>query len=182
MLSADFYLHEIGLNYRPSYEPKTVPMPYIHGNEDGPIIVTDDWYVQQKKSWIANVKDDVKEFRIEMMELLMERDRLNYKLGLLNPLSKKGNKKRLKIMIEIEDINAQIQMYKKLSGWKSEKLHDGFWFARAIRFMKDRWKEVKKKLDKFYDKHEETILKVAAVALPVIIGGALNKLAGAFSC
>lgn len=181
MLSADFYLNEIGLNFRPTYQPKKVPMPYIHGNEDGPIIVTEDWYVEAQKEWIANVKDDVKEFRLELMELLMKRDRCNYQLGLINPLSKKGIKKRLKLMEEIEDINAQIQMYKKMSGWTSEKLHQGFWFARAIRFMKDRWKEAKKKIEKFYDKHEKVINKFAAIALPIVIGGIVNKIAGVFS-
>lgn len=151
-------------------EPIEVPMPFIHGDTDGPIVVTKDWYVKTKKERLYSNAEDMKEVQIELMQLIAERDRLKYKLGQLNPGKKRDAKIRAAICIKLKDIEVEIESIQRFYGIDLNTLDRGSKLGRFVANVKKVFKTIKKKIKKFYRKHEELINGICALAIPVLIG------------
>lgn len=162
-------------------EPKYIPVPFIKGcpGAEGPIIVTEDWYVNEKKKRMAKKAKERKELQIEMMQLLSQRDRLRIKLEELDPSKKKDSKKIVAINEKLKNIDAELKMLQMESGVNLEALDQGTKFGRFVGRLKRTWKRAVKKVKKFYKRNKELIIGVAAIALPALFGGLVRKLVAA---
>lgn len=157
---------------KPEKNVKVVPMPFIQGNpEEGPLIVTDDWYVKEEKKKFTKQAKNKKSMQIDMMQLIAQRDQLNIELGKLDPGKKKDAKKIVYINIKLKDIDAELKMLQEQSGIDLNNLEHGTRFARFVGFFKRKFHHIKKKIKKFYRTYEEPINGLIAVIIPIAIAG-----------
>ena len=151
-----------------------VEMPFIKGNGDGPIVVTEDWYVKKTKKREAQRAKKRRGLQVEMMELLAKRDRIRHKLGELDPSKKKDAKKIINYNIALRDIQAQLEMLEQQSGVRIEELDHGTKLSRVWNRVKKTcgkwWKDTKR----FFKDNRETVSIVGSVVLP-ILGAAIVK-------
>lgn len=160
-------------------EPVKIPMPFIEGdpNVKGPLLITKDWYVKEKKKKIATVAKQKKELQIEMMELLARRDVIRGKLARLNPYDPKDASKIVKFNIELKDIKVQLDYMSQQTGVNITELDHGTRFSRKINEFKRRVTKKIKKVKEFFSNNMEAIVKVTIGVLPIVIGIA-SKLFG----
>lgn len=151
-------------------DPFVKPMPQIKGIPGvvGPLYVTEDWYIKRKKEIAAERTKQKKDWQIEMMQLIAQKDLLRYKLGKLNPGKKKDAKRIASINIRIKDIEADIRMHEEFSGVKIEELDHGTKLGKFCGKFKWIGKKIKKSIKKFYRKHEEIITNIASIVLPFL--------------
>lgn len=163
-------------------EPRKIPMPFIKGvpGVKGPLLITEDWYVKQRKKVIAQKVVDKRDFQVEMMQLLAKRDRLRHTLGKLDPTNRKDSKRIVSINIKLKDIDAELQMLQEQSGVNMNELDHGTRFGRYVGHFQRAVKKGIKKIKKFYNRHAELINNMALIIIPTIFGGLIKKLAGVF--
>lgn len=161
-------------------EPIEIPMPFIEGcpGVKGPLIITKDWYIKRKKKEIAKISKGQKEMQIEIMQLIAERDRIRYKIGQLNPAKKKDALKIAALNVKLRDCVEGIDALVTLADVKLDKLDHGSKLGQFIGQLKCIYKDVKKKVKKFYKRHEEVISGLANIFLPVMLAGLMKKLLG----
>lgn len=159
-------------------EPIEVPMPFIHGTPGvrGPLVITKDWYVKAEKERLAKRSKMKRDFQIEMMQLIAQRDQINMKLGELDPAKKKDAKKIVWCNIKLKDIDAELQMLQAQSHIDLNELEHGTQFARFVGAFKRKIHKVKKKIKKFFKTYEEPITALITVAVPIIIATAVKCL------
>lgn len=161
-------------------EPIEIPMPFIKGdpNVEGPLIVTEDWYVKKKKKKLTAIAREKKDMQIEMMRLLGKRDLLRDRLGKLDPGKKKDSKLIVSINIALKDIDAELSMLQEQSGIKLTELDHGTKFQRRVSMVKKKVGGFFKKVKKFFKRHSDTIMDIASVAIPIAIAIFATTLAG----
>ena len=181
-------------DYRVLKKPIEMKMPIIkHCNPDAikpPLLVTKDWYCDKlEKRVIENAKNH-KLDQINIMELIIERDAIKDKLGMLDRRKPKDAKRILKLNCRLKDIQAQIEWLEAACG-KNEKVDYGSKFGRVCRRVKNvvtsACKTVKKAVSKtlkkigdflqFDDKDWAIIGQVAVVALVGIVTKNFGKVA-----
>lgn len=152
-------------------EPIEVPMPFIHGTPGvkGPLIITKDWYVKAEKERLAKKAKMKRDFQIEMMQLIAQRDQINMKLGELDPSKKKDSKKIVWCNIKLKDIDAELKMLQAQSHIDLNELEHGTQFARFVGAFKRKINKMKKKIKKFFKTYEESITALITVTIPLII-------------
>lgn len=156
-----------------------VPVPFISGDENhGPLIITEDWYVEKRKEELADYSHNMKDIQIHMMQLIAERDRLKYKLGELNPGSKKDAKKIVSFNVKLRDIEAELTSYQQIYHINLDEVDKGSKLGRFIGRIKRTFKTAKKKVKKFVKRNKELISGLAAIILPVLITSLSTKLVG----
>lgn len=161
-------------------EPVEVPMPFIHGTPGarGPIVVTKDWYVKQEKKRLASKAKDKRAYQTNMMKLIAQRDRINIKLGELDPAKKKDSEKIVKYNVKLKSIEAELSMLQRQSHIDLNELEHGTKGSRIIGAVKRKAKEVKKKVKKFYKTYKEPLNQLFAAALPIAIAGVVKLAIG----
>ena len=166
----------------PKKPRKEVPMPFIKGDgkKKSKVIITEDWYVKQKKKHAVERAMDKKDMQREMMRLLAKQDRIRHKLGQLNPNKKKDSKKIVAYNEELKDIDAQLKMLEAQSGCKLDELDHGTRFGKFVGKIKHAWKRFKKKVKKVYERNEQLIVAIASVVIPVIGGVIIKGILGLF--
>lgn len=159
-------------------EPIEVPMPFIHGTPGvrGPLVITKDWYVKAEKERLAKKAKMKRDFQIEMMQLIAQRDQINMKLGELDPGKKKDAKKIVWANIKLKDIDAELQMLQEQSHINLNELEHGTQFARFVGAFKRKINKFKKKVKKFFKTYEEPITALITVAVPIIIATVVKSL------
>lgn len=157
-------------------KPKVVPMPDIDSNPNvqGPLRVTEKWYVKKKRRQQINRLKDQTDCQKEMIRLLTRKEELRYKLGTLDISKKKDAKKIASINIELKYIDADIEMLEMQSGIKASELDRGSKLGRFVGKVKMITKKVSKKVKKFFKRHKEVVSAIASVLVPVL-GGLIFK-------
>lgn len=163
--------------------PKEIPMPFIHGCKGAKeqIVVTENWYVKEKKSQLARVAENKKDAQIEMMQLIAKRDRLRYKLGKLDPSKKKDSKLIVTINIQLKDIEAELKTLQQLTGINIDKLDRGTRLGRFVGKIKKIFHKVKKVVKRWYNEYEDVIKGVLAIAIPVVVSTIAKKIIAIFA-
>ena len=182
-----YYLDPLD-NSKPTEKPmqkkskKEIPMPFIKGDgsKKRKVIITEDWYVKQKKKHAAERAMDKKDMQLEMMRLVAKRDRIRYKLGELNPHKKKDSKKIIAYNEELKDIDAQLKMLQEQSGIKLDELDHGTKLGRFVGKIKRAWKRFTKKVKKVYERNEALIVGIASVVIPIVGGIIIKGILGLF--
>lgn len=191
-------LRDHRFDYKIVREPKPVPMPIIkHYDENNmyrpPLIVTTDWYCEKAEAQAIQNAKNHKLDQIDAMELIIERDRIRDKLGLLDRRKPKDAKRILKLNCKLRDIDAQIKWLEDACGKHNQKVDYGSTFGRKCRRIKEMAtkagravkKVVKKTIKKvgdffqFDDKCWAAIGQCAVVAFVGIVSKNFAKL-GAF--
>lgn len=177
-LEADRQMNARNRKEKTITEPKVVKMPFIHGTPgvEGPLVVTEDWYIKEEKKRLAKNAKTKKEMQVEMMRLIAQRDRLNIKLGQLDPGKKKDSKKIVYINIKLKDIDAELKMLQEQSHINLDELDHGTKFSRYVGYFKRKLHQIGKKIKKFYHKYEEPITALITVAIPMVIAGVVRML------
>lgn len=159
-----------------------VPMPCIVGEPDkGPIVITKDWYVKHKKKQMAHYASNRKDAQIKVMQMLADIDRLRYELGHLDPGDKKDSKKIVAINVRIKDMEADIESLEFLYDFKMDKLDLGSRLGKFMYKLKKTFKSIKKKIVNFFYEHEETILGIACLFIPIIFRSISMRIAKALA-
>lgn len=151
-------------------EPIEVPMPRIKGcpGAIGPVHITEDWYIKEKQKKMVKRAKEKKDLQIEMIQLLAQKDRLRFKLGELNPASKRDSKMIAKINIRLKDIDCELDMLETQSGVHIDELDKGTKVGRFLGRMKRMGRKICKKIKRFYRNNSELICGIATVILPII--------------
>lgn len=134
----------------------------------GPIKVTQDYYDEAVRKRDKKREKDVKRMRVEMIQLIAEKDMLKKKLAELNPGKKKDSKKIAAINVRLEKVNRNIELLEKASGTNAKELDHGTKPARIIGSIKRKVKKMFKKTKKFIKRNEELIVGMASIILPVV--------------
>jgi len=155
------------------FKPREIPMPYIDTRtNNGPLVITEDWYWKQKTKQTIKRAKDKKQDHIEMIQLLARRDMLRAKLGELDIRKKKDAKKIAVINIKLKDIDAELQMLEMHSGIKVHELDKGTRFNRFVGRVKRVARNIFKKVKKYFKENGEFLLNMAAIIVPALV--ALN--------
>lgn len=151
-------------------EPVEVPMPFVAADPDtqGPLYVTRDWFVKEKKKQITRYAKRNKEMQIEMMELIARRDLLRGKLAKLDPFRPKDSEKIVKLNVELKDIQLQLEALSRQTGVDLKQLDHGTKFKRWFYSVKRTFANGWKKFTDFFKRHAEPITKVAIGLIPIL--------------
>lgn len=158
--------------YKDKMEPRRIvekPMPRIEGTPgvQGPLYITEDWFIKKSRKRELKQLKEQKEASIEMIKLLSQKDCIRHKIGELDP-SKKSNIRRIAAMnVRIRDIDAELKILEQEYGCKVEDIDRGSRFGRIIGRLKRFAKKTCKKIRKFYRRNEEFITAMAAIIVPV---------------
>ena len=114
--------------------------------------------------------------QIEMMQLIAERDRLQYKLGQLNPGKKRDAKQIVAINVKLKDIEVELESLQKITGVNLNQLDHGSKFGMFVGKIKRIYKKCVKKIRRWYHYNEELIKGLAAIIAPVVLGAVAKKL------
>lgn len=154
-------------------EPVPIPMPFIQGDptKKGPIVVTKDWYVREKKKRLTAAAKTKKQIQIEMMDLIAQRDYLMAKLSRLRPHKKKDMAKVVELNVDMRDLQARLELLESQSGLKVEELAYGTRWQRRLQKAKDVVRRGWKKVKKFFRRNRDTIIEIATIAIPVLVAG-----------
>lgn len=157
-------------------KPREIPMPRIEGRygANGPVFITEDWYLEMKRKQQTEQARDRRDMEVRMMKLLANKERLRFKLGELDPSKKQDSKKIVAINVKLKDIAAELQMLEMQSGIHLDELDSGSKLGRFSGMLKQKWKKLRKKIKKFYRRHEYVLNTVASIILP-IFGGFMIK-------
>lgn len=150
-----------------------IPVPFLHVPENkkkGPVIVTNDWYVQKKKDWVAKVSKEKRVLQEEMMDCLTDKDIIKEKLSRLDPSKPKNKKKIIKLNMKIRDIDAELQMLSQQCEKPVQQMERGSRFDRFISKIKRCFHWVGNKIKKFVKKYSYIIQPVA-----IVVGALLSK-------
>jgi len=182
-LEADRQMNEANPEPKIITKPKEVPMPFIQGckGAKGPIVITEDWYVKEKKKQLARIAENKKDAQIEMMQLIADRDRLRYKLGKLDGSKKKDSKMIVAINVKLRDIDAELKALQDIAGVNIENLDKGSKLGRFVGRIKKIFKTAKKAVKRWYQRNEAVIKGVAAIVLPVLLSALVKKIVGLFA-
>ena len=146
-----------------------VKVPFIEERSNKkPLIITDDWYIKQKKASIIKQAKDSKITQIEIMQILANRDVLRGKLGKLDPSNKRDSKKIVAINIQLKDLEAELKMLQELSGIDINQLDHGTRLGRFVGRFHRIIRKAKKKIKKFYKNNKELINGLSMIILPTI--------------
>jgi len=147
-------------DYKIMRKPKSVPMPIIkHINPDAitpPIIVTTDWYCDHLEKHLIDYAKSRKLDQMDVMELIIERDSIRDKLGLLDRRKPKDAKRILKLNCRLKDIDSQIEYLESITG-KHESIDYGSKFGRVCGRVKNIYNTTTKAIKKGIKKSIETI-------------------------
>jgi len=182
-------------DYKILRKPKEVPMPIIkHVNPDAinpPIFVTRDWYVKRVEKNIINNAINHRIDREEVMRLMIEKDAIRDKIGMLDRRKPKDAKRILKLNCRILDIDEQIKWLESVVGREGEEIDYGSKFGRTVKRIKNaitrtvttvkkKVKKAVKKVGDFFSFDKETwhlLGKVGVVALAGTVTKAFSKIA-----
>lgn len=159
---------------------KEVPVPDIDSNPNinGPLGVTEDFYLKEKAKKNKKIEKMKETADIDLIQLAAKKDMLIKKLNKLDIGKKKDAKKIATINIEIHNIDNKIKMIETQTGVKSKEIIKGTKWGRFFDKVKTKAKKIGKKIKKFITRNSEAIVGVIAVAIPSIIS-LISKLIGA---
>lgn len=159
-------------------EPIEVPQEFVRGVEgaDPIVYVTKDWYLKKKKKQVETRRKTMRDQQIKAMELLARQKVIHGKLGKLNPCKTKDARKIVKFNVELRNNEAELEHIAKMTGLPvreldlgSEKDQEKGRFANAVKKIKKKIKKTGKKIKRFFRDNEETILQIAAMAIPLVL-------------
>lgn len=161
-------------------QPQVVFQPVIRYNPNirGPLVCTQEWYDKKKAKQEKKIKKEESKARIDMIRLLGRKDFLRAKLGELNPGKKKDNNKIMKINIELQEIDLELEMISEQSGIHIDALDSGTKVNRILGYLKVKAKKAIKKVKRFYKENRELINTIITFAIPVIGSLIVKKLLG----
>lgn len=171
--TADRYIEQ--QNPQPKYVDMTRKEP-IKGLEIdsnprvlGPIKMTQDYYDKAVAKKKKKREKDKKKMRIEMIQLIAERDMLRKKLGELDISNRKEARKIASINIRLDQINKLLCALETQSGESVKELDRGTKPARIIGGIKKKVRKTIKKIKKFIKRNEEFIISVTSVVIPIVV-------------
>lgn len=176
-LIADKIMHERIKKEHPEWlikraTPKKIPMPFIEGKpHNGPLYVTEDWYVKRKKKQLKKKAKKRKDERIDLLEMQIRIKQIKRKLSKLDPGKKKDFKKIYDLNLELKDLECEIKAVEAETGQKVDELEEGSKLQRAIQWLKHKFKQMKKKVCKWVDKHEDLVIGILSVGIPLLLYG-----------
>lgn len=159
--------------FKNNKEPRRIiekPMPRIEGTPgvEGPLYITEDWFIKKSRKRELKRLKEQKEASIEMINLLAQKDCIRNKIGQLDP-SKKRNIRRIAAMnVRIKDIDAELKILETESGCKIDDIDRGSKFGRIIGRIRRFSRKAFKKVKKFYRRNEELITGMATIIIPVV--------------
>lgn len=134
----------------------------------GPIKMTQDFYDKAVEKRDHKRFKEVKRMRVEMIQLIAEKDMLRSKLAELDPGRKKDSKKIAAINVRLEKVINRIQLLETESGTNAKELDHGTKPARVIGNIKRKVKKTVKKIKKFFKRNEELIVGMASIIMPFV--------------
>lgn len=165
----------------PEYvEPKIkyVPPPDITRNygANGPLHVTKDWYRQACQEREERYEVRKKQATEETIKLLVERDRLNAKIGKLDPRDKKDCKKIAKLNIKLQDVKGKIDCWVWQYELDLDEIEHGSFFDRVVGRVKRAVKKTVKKAKKIWKANQSLFTGILGVVIPAVGAGLVRKL------
>lgn len=159
--------------------PVPIQMPFIHSDPEvsGPLYVTEDWYVAETKKQVYERSRQIKEYQLDMMDLLARRDLLRHRLAKLDPGSPHDAEKIVEINVELKNIYIKLKFLQNMTGVNMHELDHGTKFARFINMAKKKISKKVKKLKKWVINHIEPICGIVASIIPIVGIVATMKLA-----
>ncbi len=159
-------------------EPKVIPMPRITENRgaEGPIGVTEEWYVEEKMKQARKREKAQRAAEVEMIQLIARREMLHGKLGDLDITKTKDAKRIAAINIDLKKIDSEIHQLEVQYGISPEKLDTGSRVGRFLGKVKRKAKKIGRAIKKFYKRHFDLIYGLASIFVPIFAGGFIKKL------
>lgn len=165
---------------QPKYirEPREVPMPTITENRgaEGPLKVTEEWYIAQKQKQDRRFMKKKREAEIDMIQLIARKEMLRAKLGELNPAKSKDSKRIAAINIELINIDNMMAQLEMETGISPTELDHGTKVGRFLGRLKQRVKKIGKSIKKFYKRNYDLINGLASIVLPIFGSLFLKKI------
>ena len=192
MRAADAYMQENHPSELHKMPPRVVPVPTLDSpNIRGPLNVSPEYREEfyrnkeaeksrkEKERMEKEEKDRLNAIKLEesqrqkaefkYMNMITKRDRLRLKLENLNPRKKKNARKIAEIKAELLRLDRKIEEAQTdgsiiITGKKRSRFRR-FWENVKLKARK-KWKKVKR----FFRKHKETIIEIASIIVPVLLG------------
>lgn len=117
-----------------------------------------------------NISDlERREIRVDMVNLLAQRDRIKRKLGKLDVGKKKDSMKIAELNIELCAIDDDIKTLENISGEPAPDLNRGSGFRRFVGGVKRKVKKVCNRVKKFFNRNSEAITGISILSLPIVL-------------
>lgn len=153
-------------------------MPTITENRgaEGPLKVTEEWYIAQKQKQERRFVKKKREAEIDMIQLIARKEMLRAKLGELNPAKSKDSKRIAAINIELVNIDNMMAQLEMETGVSPTELDHGTKVGRFLGRLKQRVKKIGKSIKKFYKRNYDLINGLASIVLPIFGSLFLKKI------
>lgn len=151
-------------------KPREVPMPDIKINygAEGPLKITEKWYVKKKQKQMVERAISQREAEIDMIQYIAKRDMLRRKLAELDPSKKKDSKRIASYNVEIMRLTEEIEQLERQFDISATEIDHGTRVGRFLARCKKGVKKVGKKIKKFCKRNSDLITGIASIVLPVI--------------
>lgn len=134
----------------------------------GPIKVTQKYYDKKVAKHERKRQQEIETCKMQIMQLLAERDRLKGKLARLNPLKKKDAKKIANINYVLDEIAKEVEFLGVKSGVSVSELDHGTRFKRFIGRIANKAKKIFNKVKNFFSNHINDIIAcVVGIGAPI---------------
>ena len=176
-------------DYKKIKKPIQVKVPIIkHCNPDAirpPLFVTTSWYCDKVNKKVIHNAINEKLDKVDIMELMIERDSIRDKLGMLDRNKPKDAKRILKLNCRLRDINEQIKWLESACG-EEQEIDYGSKLGRAYQRIKninkvaykDLGKGIKKALNNigdFFNFDDKTWAVIGQACVVILVGVATKK-------
>ena len=158
-----------------------MPMPRIEGHPEwGPIEDTPDFIEYNTKRDAKNRKVRREKARAQTLRCMAEKHHIHRLIENLDTSKKKYSKKLAKFEMRLAHLNKIIECNCTLFGFsiKERPPKKKTIIEKALSYLSEKAKRIKKSVTKFCKKHRDTIESAAVITIPVIVAGLMKHFFG----
>lgn len=176
--AADLLMEQLHPQPKFVREPKVVPMPRITENRgaEGPIGVTEDWYIAEKQKQMKKREKAQRVAEVEMIQHITRKEMLRAQLGELDIRKPKDAKKMAAINVELKNIDIDIKQLETQYGIEAEEIDKGTRVGRFLGRLKKKVRKIGKAIKRFYKRNFDLIYGLASIFVPILGAGLIKKI------
>lgn len=170
------------------YEIDYIPYNNMEYEDEFPEIITsdiesylnendnNDYLYYNKKKISGDKNKQRKKYQFEMMELMLQKERIVDKIKSFVPIKDKDYKKLNKWYADIKNIDAELKFLEMESEIYIDDVFNGSKFERYKIKQQRRFKKIKRKVKRFYKENKHAICEIGFIASICVIKFVICKL------